>query len=53
MGSFVTDSNANPPAPMNNVKIFKGWPLQDAPSKLVQLEQVQTISTGQISAWWK
>jgi len=23
--------------PMNHVKIFKGWPLQDAPSKLVQL----------------
>jgi len=22
---------------MNHVKIFKGWPLQDAPSKLVQL----------------
>jgi len=27
----------DPPAPMNHVKIFKGWPLQDAPSKLVQL----------------
>jgi len=26
-----------PPAPMNHVKIFKGWPLQDAPSMLVQL----------------
>ena len=26
-----------PPAPMNHVKIFKGWPLRDAPSKLVQL----------------
>ena len=26
-----------PPAPMNHVKIFKGWPLQDAPSNLVQL----------------
>jgi hypothetical protein len=22
---------------MNHVKIFKGWPSQDAPSKLVQL----------------
>jgi len=22
---------------MNHVKIFKGWPLQDAPSNLVQL----------------
>ena len=28
---------AAPPAPMNSVKIFKGWPLQDAPSMLVQL----------------
>ena len=26
-----------PPVPMNHVKIFKGWPLQDTPSKLVQL----------------
>jgi len=26
-----------PPAPMNHVKIFKGWPLRDAPSELVQL----------------
>jgi len=26
-----------PPDPMDHVKIFKGWPLQDAPSKLVQL----------------
>jgi len=26
-----------PPAPMNLVKIFKGWPPRDAPSKLVQL----------------
>ena len=26
-----------PPAPMNHVKIFKGWPPRDAPSKLVQL----------------
>ena len=24
-------------APMNQVKIFKGWPPRDAPSKLVQL----------------
>jgi len=29
--------NAEPPAPMNHVKIFKGWPPRDAPSKLVQL----------------
>jgi len=29
--TFVT------PYPMNHVKIFKGWPLQDAPWKLVQL----------------
>ena len=26
-----------PPAPMNHLKIFKGWPLQDAPWWLVQL----------------
>jgi len=26
-----------PPDPMNHVKIFKGWPPRDAPSKLVQL----------------
>ena len=26
-----------PPAPMNHVNIFKGWPPRDAPSKLVQL----------------
>jgi len=29
--------NARPPDPMNHVKIFKGWPLPGAPSKLVQL----------------
>jgi len=28
---------AHPPAPMNHVKISKGWSLRDAPSKLVQL----------------
>jgi len=28
---------ACPPPPMNHVKIFKGWPLRDAPSELVQL----------------
>ena len=27
----------DPPAPMNHVKMFKGWPLQDAPSMLIQL----------------
>ena len=27
----------NPPDPINHVKIFKGWPPRDAPSKLVQL----------------
>jgi len=26
----------NLPAPMNHVKMFKGWPPRDAPSKLVQ-----------------
>ena len=48
---------------MNHVKIFKGGPLQDAPSKLVQLWYKSfppgrflpcgIISTRQISAWWK
>jgi len=32
-----TFTRAYPPAPMNQVKIFKGWPPRDAPSKLVQL----------------
>jgi len=27
----------SPPAPMNHLKIFKGWPPRDAPSTLVQL----------------
>jgi len=27
----------SPPAPMNHLKIFQGWPPGDAPSKLVQL----------------
>ena len=35
--SQVNVSQVNPPAPMNHVKIFKGWPPRDAPSKLVQL----------------
>ena len=26
-----------PPASMNHIKTLKGWPLRDAPSKLVQL----------------
>ena len=26
-----------PPAPMNHVKIFKGWPPRDAPSDLIPL----------------
>ena len=30
-------STLDPPDPMNHVKIFKGWPLQDAPWKLVEL----------------
>jgi len=35
---FVADRSAiSPPDPMNHVKIFKGWPLQDAAPKLVQL----------------
>jgi len=32
-----TSHPTHPPAPMNHVKIFKGWPPRDAPSKLVQL----------------
>jgi len=28
---------SHPPARMNHVKIFKGWPPRDAPSELVQL----------------
>jgi len=33
-----TASAPSPPtASRNHVKIFKGWPLRDAPSKLVQL----------------
>jgi len=31
------NSNFPPTAPINHVKIFKGWPPWDAPSKLVQL----------------
>jgi len=26
-----------PPAPMNHVKMFKGWPPRDTPSELAQL----------------
>jgi len=29
--------SGNPPAPMNHAKIYKGWPLQLSPSKLVKL----------------
>ena len=36
-GPRELDNRLSPPAPMNHVKIFKGWPLQDAPSMLVQL----------------
>ena len=35
--SYCTTRIQYPPAPINHVKIFKGWPLQDALSKLVQL----------------
>ena len=31
------DVKCTPPAPMNQVKIFKGWPPRDAPSELVQM----------------
>jgi len=35
---FLIYATSNTPhAPMNHAKIFKGWPLRDAPSKLVQL----------------
>jgi len=34
---FLGGTTDCPPDPMNHVKIFQGWPLQDAPSKLVQL----------------
>jgi len=33
-------------APMNHVKIFKGWPLQDAPSMLVQLWYNKSFPPG-------
>jgi len=41
---------ARPPAPMNHEKIFKGWPTQDAPSKLVQLwyKTFQPDQRGQV-----
>ena len=39
--SFVTFGMSflmgTPPAPINHVKIFKGWPPQDAHSNLIQL----------------
>ena len=35
-----------PHAPMNHVKIFKGWPPRDAPSKLVHL-RYKTFPKGQ------
>jgi len=37
MREHILTHVSGPPAPMNHVKIFKGWPLQDAPSMLVQL----------------
>ena len=39
-----------PPAPMNHVKIFKGWPPRDASSKLVQLwyKTFPTDQRGQV-----
>ena len=33
---WIDAKNGTPPAPVNHDKMFKGWPLQDAPSKLVQ-----------------
>ena len=35
--TLFTSVLSTPPAPINHVKIFKGWPPRDAPSKLVQL----------------
>ena len=35
--SFSLLLSLNPPAPTNHVKLFKGWPRGDAPSKVVQL----------------
>jgi len=33
----IATANSIPPAPMNHIKQFKGWPPRDAPSVLVQL----------------
>jgi len=40
------------PAPVNHVKIFKGWPLRDAPSELVQLWYKKHFHPTMI-VWWK
>ena len=34
---YMTFARVCPPDPMNHVKIFKGWPLQETPFGLVQL----------------
>jgi len=36
-GERQRENDGEQPAPMNHVKIFQGWPPQDASSKLVQL----------------
>jgi len=42
---IVPRRRRGPPAPMNHVQIFKGWPPRDAPSKLVQL-WYKTVARG-------
>jgi len=39
------------PAPMNHVKIFKGWPLRDAPSEVVQPKYF--LTTMMVGWKWK
>ena len=42
-----------PPAPVNHVKIFKGWPLWDAPSKLVHKWYKTFLLTSVVRWKWK
>jgi len=44
-------ASSSTPAPMNHVKIFKGWPPQDAPSRLVQL-WYKSFPPDHV-VWWK
>ena len=43
----------NPPASMNHVKIFKGWPPRDPPSKLVQCGTNHSQLTSVVRWKWK